>query len=206
MTDQQGLLDVPQLLGQVHVVVVGVLEPLHLIPQGVHLPLTVGPAGLEVGNLIDQLALLEDGHHQFLGFDVGIYLPLPGGVRVKELQGLFKVDLLVVDADQVGLRLAGVPGAAAVHLLEVGGGDLGGVLADFDFGDDVPLVVLDGHQLVYSAEHRLAAGGNQPLAHAEGVNAGPLAHQVPDNILVQGVGAEKVEKSKWSDTWYSRFW
>ena len=95
-----------------------------------------------------------------------------------------------MEADQVGLRLARGLGENAVDLLEVGGGDLGGVLADLDFGDDVPLVVLDGHQLVHPAEHRLAAGGNQPLAHAEGVNAGPLAHQVPDDILVQGVGGD----------------
>ena len=147
MAVQQALLDVPQLLGQVHIVVVGVLKPLHLVPEGVHLPLAVGPAGLEVGHLIHQPAPLEDGHHQLLHLDVGIHLPLPGGVRVEELQGLGEVELLVVEADQVGLRLAGVLGENAVYLLKVWGGDFGGVFADFDFGDDPALIVLNGGQL-----------------------------------------------------------
>ena len=69
-----------------------------------------------------------------------------------------EVDLLVVDADQVGLRLAGVPGEDAVHLLEMGGGDLGGVFADLDLGEDVPLVILDGGQLIHAAEDGLGAG------------------------------------------------
>ena len=34
---QQVLLDVPELIGQVHVVLVGVVETLHLVPQGVYL-------------------------------------------------------------------------------------------------------------------------------------------------------------------------
>ena len=54
---QEVLLDVPQLLAQVHIVVVGVLKALYLVPQGIHLPLALGAAGLEVGHLIDKLAV-----------------------------------------------------------------------------------------------------------------------------------------------------
>ena len=69
------------------------------------------------------------------------------GVRVEELQGLGEVELLIVEADQVGFRLAGVLGENAVYLLKVWGGDFGGILADFDFGDDPALIVLDGGSL-----------------------------------------------------------
>ena len=93
-----------------------------------------------------------------------------------------------MEADQVGLRLAGVLGEDAVNLLKVGGGDFGGVLADLNLGDDGPVVPLNGGQLVDAAEHRLRPGGNQPLAHAKGVDPRPLADQIPDNILIQGVG------------------
>ena len=41
MVGQQVVLNVPQLLGQVHIVVVGVVEPLHGVPHGVHLVLAV---------------------------------------------------------------------------------------------------------------------------------------------------------------------
>ncbi len=70
------------------------------------------------------------------------------------------------------------------------------ILAGFSLililGMILPLVVLDGGQLVHAAEHRLGLGGDQPLAHAEGVDAGPLAQQVPDDILVQGVGGHNL--------------
>ena len=130
MAVEQRLFDIPQLLGQVHVVVVGILEPLYLVPQGIHLPLAVGPAGLQVGDSVDQRAALENGHHQFPGLNLGVDLPLPGGVRVEELQGLVKVERLVVEANEVGLRLAGVLGENAVDFFKVGGGNLGGVLAE----------------------------------------------------------------------------
>ena len=70
----------------------------------------------------------------------------------------------------------------------MGGGDLGGVFADLDLGEDVPLVILDGGQLIHAAEDGLGAGGDEPLAHPEGIDAGSLADQIPDNVLVQGVG------------------
>ena len=37
-------------------------------------------------------------------------------------------------------------------------------------------------------EDRLAAGGNHPLAHAEAVDFSPLQQQIPDQLLIQGVG------------------
>ena len=70
----------------------------------------------------------------------------------------------------------------------MGGGDLGHVLADLDLGGDIAALVLHSHQLVDAAEHRLAAGGDEALAHAEGVDLGPLKEEVPDQLLVQRVG------------------
>ena len=70
----------------------------------------------------------------------------------------------------------------------MGIGDLGHVLADFDLGDDGAVFVLDGGELVDAAEDGLALGGDEPLAHAKGVDPGALEEQIPDDILVQGVG------------------
>ena len=93
-----------------------------------------------------------------------------------------------MDGEVVGDGLAGVVAVEAVQLLEVGDGDLGHVLRDLDLGGDGPVGGLHRRQLVHAAEHRLAAGGDEPLAHAEGVDLRPLEQQVPDQLLVQGVG------------------
>ena len=58
---QKSVLKVPQLLGQVHIVVVGVFKALDFLPLKVQL---VGAAGTDVlqrGEVVDQFAVLEDG-------------------------------------------------------------------------------------------------------------------------------------------------
>ena len=59
MAIEQGMLDVPQLLGQVHIVIMGVLKAFDLVPKGVHLTLEVCKAGLEFWNLVHKLSHLE---------------------------------------------------------------------------------------------------------------------------------------------------
>ena len=54
---QQVVLDVPQLLGQVHIVVVGVVKALDLVPQCLHLCLAVALDLVQGGHVIDQLAV-----------------------------------------------------------------------------------------------------------------------------------------------------
>ena len=93
-----------------------------------------------------------------------------------------------MEAQVVGDGLAGVVAVEAVELFEVGVGDFPHVFGNLDFGDDMAGFVLHGGQLVHAAEDRLAPCGNQPLAHAEQIDAGPLPQQVLDEVLVQGVG------------------
>lgn len=53
---QQLVLDVPQLLGEVHIVIVWVFKPLDLVPEGVDLSGAPGAHFLDAGLTIDQLA------------------------------------------------------------------------------------------------------------------------------------------------------
>ena len=57
---QQIVSDVPKLLRQVHIVVMGILKALNLFPQRVHLLGAVGADLLQGGQLIYQLTLQED--------------------------------------------------------------------------------------------------------------------------------------------------
>ena len=72
--------------------------------------------------------------------------------------------------DVVRDGLAVVPSEKAIHLLEVGNGDLLHVLADLDLGDHGAVRLLDGHQFVHAPEHRLGLGGDHALAHTEQVD------------------------------------
>ena len=185
---QKSVLDVPELLGEIHVVGVGVGEAADLLPHTVPLGQAVGADLVQGGEVVDQLAVLEDLDKQLGGGEVGEGLALPGVLGVEDLQGLRVVDGLVVEADQVGLGLARIAAAEAVDLLEVGGGDLAHILGDLDLGEDGAVGLLNGAELVDAAEDGVALGGDEALAHAEGIHLGALADQLADDILVQGVG------------------
>ena len=163
----------------------GVVETADLGPEGGQLALGKGADIGQRGAVVDQLPVPEHRDQQLFGRVVRHRLALPGGLRVEQLQRA-AVHTLVVEADVVREALP-LRAVDAPDLLEARVGDLGHVLADFDFGDDVPLFVLDGGELVHPAEHALAAGGDQPLAHAEHVDFRPLADQAGDQALVEGV-------------------
>ena len=59
---QEVMLDVPQFLGEVHVVVVGVGKAADFLPHAVPLLLAMAADLLQGGQVVDQLAVLEDGH------------------------------------------------------------------------------------------------------------------------------------------------
>ena len=155
----------------------GIVKPLHLVPEQIHLGLAVGLDLGQGGELVDQLAVFEDGHQHLFRGEVAHRLPLPGGPGVEQADGLAALDFLVIDGEHVGDCLAGLVVVEPEDLLEVGVDDLLRVLADLDLGDNPPVVVLDGHQLVHAAEDRAGLGGDQPLAHAEGVQLGSLVEQ-----------------------------
>ena len=167
----------------------GVFKALDLVPQKVDLRRAVGAHFQDGGRAVHAPAALEDRYQKFLGGKVGKGLSLPGGVRIEELQGLAFLHDLVVQRDQIREGLAGIVFKQTVNLFEMGIGDLGRILADLDLGNDVARAVLYSGQLVDPAEHRLALGGDEPLAHAEGVDPGALEQQVADDILIQRVGS-----------------
>ena len=148
----------------------GIVKALDLVPQGIHLLGAVGLDLLQRRAIVHPLAVLEDRHQQLPGLEVIHVLSLPGGHGVKDGQALRVVHRLVMHGDVVRDGLAGVAPVKAIHLLEVGNGDLLHVLADLDLGDHGAVRLLDGHQLVHAAEHRLGLGGDHALAHTEQVD------------------------------------
>ena len=166
----------------------GEVKALDLRPQGADLVGAEGADVFEAGQLIYQLPVFEYRHLQLHRPEVLHGLALPAVMGVADLQGLGIVHRLVPQTDVVGLGHAGVPVEEAVHLLEAGVGDLAHVLADLDLGDDAAVLALHGAELVHAAENRVALGGDQPLAYAKGVDLCPLADQLGNQPLVQGIG------------------
>ena len=80
---QQVPFQVPQLLREVDIIIMRILEALHLIPQQIDLLGAPGPHLSDGRGVVHPLALLEDGHQQLLGGEVGEHTALPGGVRVE---------------------------------------------------------------------------------------------------------------------------
>ena len=84
---EQILLDVEQLLTQIHIVGVRVLEPLHRVPQGIHLGTAVGLDLRQGGQLIDQLSSLKDRDLKGLCGKVRIGLALRVALGSKSSSG-----------------------------------------------------------------------------------------------------------------------
>ena len=165
-----------------------ILKPLHLVPQQVHLLPAIGGDLLDRRLLIHTYAVFEHRHQQLPCGIIREGLCFPCGVRVKDGARLGVVHGFVPDAQLVGDRLAALPVVVAVYFFEVRIGDLGGVLAHFDFRHDLAALVLNGDQLVDAAEYRRLGRRDQPLAHAEGVHLCTLHHQIADKIFVQRIG------------------
>ena len=164
-----------------------VIEALDLVPEGIDLLGAVFFDLLDVGTLVDELAFLVDGHEQLARFEVIDLLTLPRGVGVEDLKILAVIHSLVVDRQIVGDGLAGVTAIEAVELLEVRCRDLADVLADLDLGDDIAVLVLHRDELIDAAEDRLALGGNETLADAEGVDLRVLHPEILNEVLVERV-------------------
>ena len=111
-------------------------KSLDLVPQVVHLPGAVGPYIRDIWGAVHQPPFLEDGHQQGYSSEIAHHFALPSRLRVKQLQRLGEIGLLVMDTDIVSHGLASGVFEQAIDLFEVRDGDLGGVLADLDFGDD----------------------------------------------------------------------
>ena len=135
------VLERPELLGKVNVVVVRIAEAANLVPHTLDLLGTVLTDLGKRGERVDLLAVFKHLNEQ-LGCRIILKrLALPGRYGVKDLERLCIVDRLIVKADQVSLSLAGLATAESVDLLEVRCGDLAHVLADLYLGDDISLLV-----------------------------------------------------------------
>ena len=75
----------------------------------------------------------------------------------------------------------------APQLLFAGVGDFFGVLGDLDLGDK-DAVFPNGCKFIDGAENRIALGGNEALADAEGVDAAALIEQGANGVFIEAVG------------------
>ncbi len=168
----------------------GIHQALRLLPQGVQLPLAIGPDVHDAGGGIAALAVLEDLLHQRAqAVSAGLELRLlPGLQGVEEHQVILLPVFLLRQADQVGLYLAVLFLIDSVYLLVPGIRDFLAVLGELDLGDEIPLFIPDGRQLVHAAEGGIVLGGDQVGAHAPGGDGCALDLQAVDQVLVQVVG------------------
>ena len=180
---QQPLLEIVQLLREIHLVDLRLFDPPVLVPEGLALARGERHDLSERRALIDDLSVLADKLEQRLDAVIGERRALPSLERVEDRQRFGYVELLVVQADQVGLGHSGAV-VDAQNLLEAGIGDLDRVLGDLDDRLE-PAAALDRRQLVHAAQtgHRLT--GDQLGANAPAVDPGALAVQGDDRVLVQ---------------------
>ena len=133
-----------------------VFKALYLVPEQVELLAAIRGNLFDVRTIIDALAVFKHLNKQFPCRKIGEGFCFPCGVGVKDRMRLCVVNKLVINAELVGERLAALAVVVAVELLEVGVGDLRGVLADLDLGLDVARGVLDRDKLINAAENRRA--------------------------------------------------
>lgn len=183
--DQKLVPDVPQPVGEIDIVPVRVFKAAHLGPERFQLRSASGTDLLERRQRIDQLAAPEHGDHHILGAEVRERFALPRVFRVEDRERLRVVRRFVVQAEIVRERLAVFAVVEAIELFKVRDRDLGNVFADLDLRDDLTRISLDRRELIHPAEHRLASGGDEPLADAERVDAGALQQKILNDIFVE---------------------
>ena len=165
---QQPILDIPQLLRQIDIVGVRIVKPFDLVPECIDLLGAVFLNFIQLRQLIDQFAVFENRHKQFLRREIIDLFALPCRLRIENLQITAVIDCLIIDTQIVGDGLAGIIDEEAIDLFKVRVCDLADVLADLDLGDDIAVLVLHCDELIDAAEDRLALGGNETLTDAEG--------------------------------------
>ena len=186
---QQPILDIPQLLRQIDIVGVRIVKPLDLVPECIDLLGAVFLNFIQLRQLIDQFAVFENRHKQFLRREIIDLFALPCRLRIENLQITAVIDCLIIDTQIVGDGLAGIIAEEAIDLFKVRVCDLADVLADLDLGNDGPVLVLYGRQLINAAEHSFGFGRDEPLTDAEQINLRALIENVLDDIFVKRIRA-----------------
>ena len=149
------MLDIPELLGQIHIIIVRVVEAFDLVPQPVDLCQAVFPDLGSGGPVVNALSVLENRLQQFFCREVGERLFFPGVLRVKNGQRLAFINGFIVNAQQIRSGLSAFLFKKPIDLFPVGRGDFGGIFGNFDFGNDCAVGLLHSAELVYSAEDRV---------------------------------------------------
>ena len=137
------VLDIPELLRKVNVVVVGILKSEYLLPHTADLSYAACLDLVKRGKIVHKLALVEHPDEKLLCGVVGEGLALPGAVGIEELDRLAVVNRLVVEANEVSFSLTGILVSLAVYLLEMRSCDLCRVFAELDLRNNVTFLILN---------------------------------------------------------------
>ena len=147
------MLQRPKLFGKVNIIVMRIFEAENRAPHRIQLACAVCADFIEIGKVIDQSTVLEDRNKELTDGNIGVDLPFPSEIGVKQLDRLGIIDHLVVKADQIRLRLGGLVVINTVYLLEVRRGDLLNVLGELDARLNDTVFILDRTDLVNTAEY-----------------------------------------------------
>ena len=161
-----------------------IFKALDLVPDGIELLFAVGAHCLNRGGFVDALTLFKDRHMQPDCAEVCQRLALIGKLRIEDDIGLCIVDDLICQRDDIGDCHAGFLIKETPRRFEAGVRDLDGVLRKLDARcqDIGCLFGACRCKLVDTAEDRLRARCDQPLADAEAVDLCALHEQVTDHI------------------------
>ena len=102
------VLDIPELLRKVNVVVVRILKSENLLPHAADLSYAARLDLIERGKLVYKLALIEHSDKKLLCGVICESLTLPRAVGIEQLDRLAVVNRFIVQANEVSLCLAGI--------------------------------------------------------------------------------------------------
>ena len=169
-----------------------IFKTFYLIPQSIHLFLTVLADIVDVWQCINQFSFLENRFEHFLCVNVFQSTFFPGSKRVKDSNGdwIFSVELFIMDADIIRNCFA-VFIKEAVYLLKVRVGNLFCTFAYLNLRDKFS-VLFHCNQLINAAKYRVRFAGNQSFTDTEAVDLCTLNLKITDNIFIQRVGSNNL--------------
>ncbi len=95
----------------------------------------------------------------------------PGVGRIEEGERFIFIDDFIIFCDEVGDGKIRTLRIDTVDFLEVRGGDLFLVFADFYFRYDHSILLFNGDELVDTTEDRFASGCDESFTHTENIDA-----------------------------------
>ena len=163
----------------------GIFKTLYLVPEVVYAVGSVGGNLLYRGRGVNLTALFHNLYLKLLCGKVGNRFALPGVNGVENLIGLRVVDFFIIHTDNVGESLARFVIVKTPRNLYTGECNLCDIFTDFNFGNDISVLVLYRGKLINAAEYRFARCGNKSLAYTEGVNLCTLTVKLLYKVLVE---------------------